>query len=341
MRKFETAKIDVVLPFHRLDSYLNFAIQSVKKSIGVHVRIVAVNDTDFDVDRIQLGLDTNDLLVQNKVHGYLNAMKAGVNATTAEYVAFLDSDDFYEPNKLLLQATRLQESGADICSCAIVKVNEFGAIANRLAILGKVPSIAARQNLLIFGAHGADSTILVRGDMIRKNWDLHEKFAPSFADYGWLMSVVQEIRLVHEPHAHYFYRAHPLQMSRVSNIQKDWVKLHPMWEILCKRALTNGGNLRTPKPRSFPAAVGLAIAFPSARQTLSRNEINLAIQILKNLRLSVQRNEIGFKEWQEMISRRIFLISRGRHICSWPAGFKIALSLFFALKSRHVPRSNK
>ena len=95
------AKVDVLIPFHRIDSYLNAAIASAQASQGVHLRVIAINDSGQEVEKARLGLRAEDLLVKSIFKGYLGALSTGFANCDADFIAFLDSDDLQDVNKLL------------------------------------------------------------------------------------------------------------------------------------------------------------------------------------------------------------------------------------------------
>jgi len=71
--------IDVIIPFHAINSFLLTSINSVKASENVKVRVIAVNDTGQFVRKEDIGLEAVDTLVINLGKGYLDAMATGVS----------------------------------------------------------------------------------------------------------------------------------------------------------------------------------------------------------------------------------------------------------------------
>jgi hypothetical protein len=56
-------------------------------------------------------------IIQLKNAGVSAARNAGINAATSEFVAFLDDDDFWYPNKIEIQLSNNLTTRADILSC--------------------------------------------------------------------------------------------------------------------------------------------------------------------------------------------------------------------------------
>ena len=97
------AKVDLLIPFHRIDTYLNAAITSAQASVGVNLRVIAINDSGEEVTKSTLGLRTEDLLVKSILKGYLGALSTGFANCDADFIAFLDSDDLQEETRLASQ----------------------------------------------------------------------------------------------------------------------------------------------------------------------------------------------------------------------------------------------
>jgi glycosyltransferase involved in cell wall biosynthesis len=100
--------VDVIIPFHRVDEFLNQAIDSAQSSQGVRVRVIAINDSGQSVDRAALGLRGTDILTKSKSKGYLGALSTGFEACQSEYIAFLDSDDLQDSDRLFEQISCME-----------------------------------------------------------------------------------------------------------------------------------------------------------------------------------------------------------------------------------------
>jgi len=305
--------IDVIIPFHRLDNYLIAAINSIMSSRNVKIRLIAINDTGNHINRTKLKLSNIDLLIETSERGYINALKVGVAASTEKYVAFLDSDDLVHPDKLSKQIEVLNEQNLDFVSCGIQKVNSKNQLSAFGSLLGVVPKSKNSKELWVLGSHGADSTILCRGDSLRESWFTHQKFQTHFADYGWALSLPPEMKFGHLEDKFYFYRSHPRQISKSPNLGDSWKMIYPLWlknlEAQFPEFLKN---------RQLSERESLAIAFPASLLRLSRIEIRNLIKFEKTLLSSLDgRSSHEISTWQKTIARRILIASRGKAIRYW------------------------
>jgi glycosyltransferase involved in cell wall biosynthesis len=302
------SEVDVLIPFHQIDDYLHQAINSAISSQGVETRIIAVNDTNSKVKPEDIGLRNTDILVSSKRNGYVGALATGVAIATAPNIAFLDSDDLYHPTKLRKQLDLLSSSGADLVTCKIAKFSSDPSKLFKGFVLGDFPEVLTQQELLIFGAYGADSSILIKREKLQNTWGKHADFPPHLADYGWLLDTAAYLNCQHLEEFLYFYRSHPTQMSRNSNLNHDWRMLHQFWlQNLCRTISSNLDFNHDISP-----GVTQSIVFPFSFPNLSWQERLDAVQLLKKIESGLILNHPGYEnKIQGIIRARISLLEFG------------------------------
>lgn len=100
-------KISVIIPFFNRLEYTIEAVKSVLAQTHKNFELILVNDySTEDVSVIQdfVKKDCRILLVNNEFSkGASGARNTGILKSTGDYIAFLDSDDLYLPNKLEAQ----------------------------------------------------------------------------------------------------------------------------------------------------------------------------------------------------------------------------------------------
>ncbi|PPH52167.1 glycosyltransferase family 2 protein [Rathayibacter sp. AY1E2] len=94
------------------------ALQSVRGQTGAGGRTVVVLDDPSRENHVRSLLEDEVLLVTAGRTGGANARSTGARAAETSYVAFLDDDDWWEPEKLARQVKALSESSADLCYTA-------------------------------------------------------------------------------------------------------------------------------------------------------------------------------------------------------------------------------
>ena len=119
--------VSVIIPsFNRFDNLLN-AIKSVSDQNYKNIEIIVINDGSSDEryknytfgDSVKLiNLDRNS--VQTKGYFSDSIRNYGIEESNGKYIAFLDDDDYWLPNKLYLQVEKLENSNFSMaCSDAI------------------------------------------------------------------------------------------------------------------------------------------------------------------------------------------------------------------------------
>ena len=113
----KTAPISVVIPAYNAEQFIGQAIKSVQgQSLTVAEIILVDNNCSDRTPEIASQLGAR--VVREERQGLSKARNAGLRASTQEWIAFLDADDWWAPNKIELQWRAIQEyPEAGIVSC--------------------------------------------------------------------------------------------------------------------------------------------------------------------------------------------------------------------------------
>lgn len=333
-------KVDVLIPFHRDDDLLRASIQSAHSSIEVSVRVIAVNDTGKKISARDLGLTEFDLLVETASRGYVNAMRVAVDHSNAEFVCFLDSDDLISDYKIINQINYLTLNNLDFVSCDMAKIDVKGTIKRSRWILGRNPNSTDCRALWLIGTHGADSTLMCKGNLLRATWGAHSKFASHFADYGWALSLPDSVAIGHLPVAHYFYRSHPNQISRNANLGQSWFPIHDLWVknfSKCFPVIEHKSEIT--------GNISISLAFPAALTRLKRRERKILKIVIASILIEVSKQKKNdLKAWRRTLYRRGIIATRGLTPKYWleaiPLAFSILVETTNGVRIRRIKKDN-
>lgn len=94
--------ISVIIPVYNVELYLRRCLDSVINQTYKKLEIIVVNDGSTD-DSLNIckeyeQKDKRVILIDQKNGGLSDARNKGINVAKGEYIAFLDSDDFYDLN---------------------------------------------------------------------------------------------------------------------------------------------------------------------------------------------------------------------------------------------------
>ncbi|WP_186316970.1 glycosyltransferase family 2 protein [Priestia megaterium] len=97
-------KISVIIPFYNEEAYLGSAIESVLKQTLQDIEIILVNDgskdNSFKIAEKFANENHNVIYIQQENKGLGAARNSGLQIASGQYIYFLDSDDYLEPNAM-------------------------------------------------------------------------------------------------------------------------------------------------------------------------------------------------------------------------------------------------
>ena len=117
----ETAKVSVIIPVYNTELYLDQCLDSVVRQTLREIEIICVNDGSVDgsADILQRYAAQDDRIrvVSQENCGLAGARNNGMKEATGEYLAFLDSDDWFDLKALEKMYAQAARDEADICVC--------------------------------------------------------------------------------------------------------------------------------------------------------------------------------------------------------------------------------
>jgi glycosyltransferase involved in cell wall biosynthesis len=118
--------VSVIIPNFNGALYLNEAVNSVLEQDYANKEVIVVDDGSTD-DSVELlkAYGPKITLIESKNKGASTARNIGMSVAKGEYIAFLDSDDIWELNKLRLQIDYMRTHQLDLVYC---HGQEFGNV---------------------------------------------------------------------------------------------------------------------------------------------------------------------------------------------------------------------
>lgn len=95
--------IDIVMATKDSARFLPQAIESIARQTFTSHRLIVVDGDSIDASAAIAGRHQGAVVLRQRGKGFLNAWNEGIQAGSAPWIAFLDSDDFWTPSKLSLQ----------------------------------------------------------------------------------------------------------------------------------------------------------------------------------------------------------------------------------------------
>lgn len=109
--------VSCIVPAYNSEKYLEETLESIFSQSYSNLEVIVVDDGSTDGSSELLGRYSGQLtLLQQKHSGPSSARNLGIKAARGDMIAFLDSDDLWEPDKISLQVKLLVEnSDLDVC----------------------------------------------------------------------------------------------------------------------------------------------------------------------------------------------------------------------------------
>lgn len=118
--------VSVLIPVYNVEDYLERCLDSVLNQTLTQIEVICVNDGSTDRSpEILKEYQENDsrIVIVNKQNGGLpSARNAGIEKARGEYVGFVDSDDYVQPNMFekLYKTAKAEKSDVVICGANIL-----------------------------------------------------------------------------------------------------------------------------------------------------------------------------------------------------------------------------
>lgn len=113
-------QVTIVIPVYNVEAYIYQAIESVLAQTYPYFEVILVNDgsKDHSVEVCQKFDDPRIKILHQENQGPAAARNHGIRHAKGEYVAFLDGDDLWTPDKLVKHVEHLDrnpEVGVSFC----------------------------------------------------------------------------------------------------------------------------------------------------------------------------------------------------------------------------------
>jgi glycosyltransferase involved in cell wall biosynthesis len=121
--------VSVVIPSYNHADYIRLAVESVLGQSYANIELIVVDDgsSDTSLDYLRAVRDLRYRLVEQENAGAHNAINKGLALAQGDYLAILNSDDVFHPERLAACVARLQE-GADLVASWIEVVDRKGKV---------------------------------------------------------------------------------------------------------------------------------------------------------------------------------------------------------------------
>ena len=160
----QNIKVSIIIPYFNRASLVQESIESVLKQTHQNFEIILINDNSTEDMSILNKYQKNDkiIFINNKhKKGVSGARNTGLEYANGDYVAFLDSDDIFFPEKLEKQLKFMLLNGAKFCATSYQQFFENGETKKQHL---------NKDNLMISKAYTIAPSMVMMSKEIYKNY---------------------------------------------------------------------------------------------------------------------------------------------------------------------------
>ena len=213
----------IVIPAYNAGIWIERTLQSAAQQNYPNLEILVIDDGSKDNTRMlaeaMAAVDDRFRVIRIPNGGVANARNVGIREASGKYVAFLDADDLWHPDKIRLQVEAMQQPADGVLPAASYTLTRIIDVHDRVTGTGK-PIGASGYMLarhLYFKFVGNGSSVLVRRDVAIELGG----YDPSWATLGmggcedldFELKVAAQYPIVCVPQLLVGYRSSPGNMS--------------------------------------------------------------------------------------------------------------------------------
>ena len=185
--------VSVIIPVYNRSSTIARSVESALAQTFQALEVIVVDDGSSDAtrDRVESIQDERLRLIRHESNrGAAAARNTGMQASQAKYIAWLDSDDEWLPEKLQTQLDVLQHAAPDVRACYSAHERiEQGRTRVHL------PRQNDRKKLFLGCDLGPGTTLLFERTVLEEVGYLDESLG-RYEDWDWLLRYCSRYRLV-------------------------------------------------------------------------------------------------------------------------------------------------
>lgn len=138
-------KISIIVPVYKVEQYLGRCIHSIFAQTFTDYEVILVDDGSPDkcpemCDQY-VGIDNRVRVIHKQNEGLGMARNSGLDIADGEYVVFIDSDDWMDPEQCELLYSRIVSSNCDFALCGYKSVSDTEVlqtvkISDKVCVIG-------------------------------------------------------------------------------------------------------------------------------------------------------------------------------------------------------------
>ncbi len=217
--------ISVIMPCYNAEEFVSEAINSVINQSYKNIELIIIDDgssdNSYDICKkflVQKDIKISLMMQENK--GPYPARNHGLGHAKGKYISFLDADDYWHPECLMLLKQALDDNSGDVAYCGWQNVGNGGPGSNEPYI----PPEYEKGDIVKYFLKSCPWPIhaaLIKENIIRELGGFSERYFTSLDFDLWLRMISVTKSFVRVPEVLAFYRWH--SEGQISSIKSRQV----------------------------------------------------------------------------------------------------------------------
>lgn len=237
----QSPRVSIIMPAFNAARTIVESIRSAQSQSFPDWELLVIDDgsRDHTVDLVRGVQETDSRVKLLRTGGRTGAAQArntGIQAAKGRYIAFLDSDDVWLPNKLSVQLELFESTNCNFCYSAYRKMDDYGVVG--ASVVGvpdslsyfdilksnQIGCLTAIYDSLFFGRVSIPSLGRASDHGL---WQYFLKGQVIHEDYGLWLSLLKRpgavARGVQEPLAHYRVGRNTRSSNKIAAATSQWL----------------------------------------------------------------------------------------------------------------------
>lgn len=223
----ETGKVSIITPNYNCCDYIEKAIKSVLSQTYTNWELNIIDDCSddgsYEIALNYASLDNRIKVLKNEEHSYAAVSRnRGLKIATGEYIAFLDSDDCWDPLKLERQIRFMKENNCDF------SFSGYDLIDENDRPLGKAAKAIKKLNYWKLLHHDFIGCLTAMYES-KIGKDIFSFPIKNNNDYGLFLQVIKKAKNamgINEVLAHYRIRKSSISRNKLKKVKPFFELMH-------------------------------------------------------------------------------------------------------------------
>ena len=238
--------VSVIIPCYNAEKTIKETIESVLAQTYQDIEIIVVDDgsTDHSKEIIE-SFGSKVLYFYQENGGQSAARNTAIHHSSGKYLAFLDSDDLWMPEKLEKQLALMQQEGVDWCYCDCEYfLDSTGKSIGNYSNLVHPPKTGLVAETLLMGNFIASPTPVVSKKIIEEAGNFNESFQFG-EDWDEWIRIAMISPIVYQPEILTKHRIHENSVTYMKDPDIVFLNHISVIENLCQQYPVRLNQIKT------------------------------------------------------------------------------------------------